>query len=134
MPTNDPLREIPRVSQVRGEPSRRWFYSARMELILWLDEQRQPYGFQLCYDIGGRERAITWTPHHGYRHDWVDGEGNRNSRYKGTPVLRPARDFDRGKVLQDFTEAAGALPPPLRQWVCEALGAWPGESPAGRTP
>ena len=56
------LREVRNCPQVPGERPRRWFESEGMDLIVWLSADGRPVGFQLCYDKGRRERALTFAP------------------------------------------------------------------------
>ena len=53
------LAEVEHVRQRAGEPRRRWFASDDLDLIVWLDEADRFVGFQLCYDKGRSERALT---------------------------------------------------------------------------
>lgn len=128
MPAIEPLCEIRHVRQHDHEPLRRWFYSPTMDLILWLNEFGQPFGFQLCYDVGRRERAITWESDRGFSHCRVDA-GDYGANYRMTPILHPAAGFDRDRVLGDFLAAAGALPPAVQALVREVLAAWPERPP-----
>jgi len=122
----DALKEVPRVRQVDGEPRRRWFSSLELDLIVWLDAQAQPIGFQLCYDKTGRERALTWRPQRGFEHDLVDSGEHGNPRYKGTPILRRDDGFDRDRVQRAFLAAADDIPHQIRAFVSATMDSWPG--------
>ncbi|WP_162932096.1 hypothetical protein [Solimonas sp. K1W22B-7] len=126
MSASELLREVPRVRQVPGEAARRWFSSTTMDLIFWLDERGQPFGLQLCYDVGRRERAITWEVDRGFRHDRVESGDNVHASHSMAPILLPAGGFDRDKVLQGFERAAASLPVAVRDFVRKVLSAWPG--------
>lgn len=129
MPAPELLREVPRVRQVAGEAARRWFSSTTLDLVLWLDELGRPFGLQLCYDVGRRERAITWEVDRGFRHDRVESGDNAHPNYSMTPILLSADGFDRDKVLLQFERAAMSLPVVARDFVHKVLSAWP-EPPA----
>ncbi len=118
------LTEAKDCRQVRGEPRRRWFGSDQMDLIVWCDDAGAPIGFQLCYDVGRKEHALTWRPGFGYTHNAVDdGDDVRGGIQKRTPVLVPngAANFERLRVL--FAEANGGLPAEIAGFVRERLEA-----------
>lgn len=84
----DPLVELVPVRQVPGEPRRRWFASADIDLIVWYGPDGAPVGFQLCYDKRESEHAITLWPSGGFVHMAVDdGETDSGNRHKGSPIL-----------------------------------------------
>jgi hypothetical protein len=64
------LREAPSKERA-ADGNRRWFADDFFELMVWYDERSNAEGFQLCYDRGRRERALTWTKANGLRHDVV---------------------------------------------------------------
>ena len=83
----DTLRELPDTRQIEGEPKRRWFNSPELDLIVWLDEDDAPVGFQLCYDKHHGERALTWRAGRGYDHAAVDDGEQTPAQHKSTPIL-----------------------------------------------
>ncbi|MGZ3160066.1 MAG: hypothetical protein ACXU7H_13345 [Burkholderiaceae bacterium] len=112
------MKEIEKVRQIPGEAKRRWFSSTVMDLIVWLDEKDVPSGFQLCYDKGQAERAITWTRLHGFTHMKVeDGEKMSGLGYKATPVLVNGGAVDI-KMANDLFMANGThLPTEIANFV-----------------
>jgi hypothetical protein len=63
------MKELVELRSVRQDPDgakRRWFRASGTDLIVWLDERELPYGFQLCYERGAREFALTWTNEQGF--------------------------------------------------------------------
>ena len=104
------LREITRVRQIARESPRRWFTSKDLDLIVWLDGRGGPQAFQLCYDKGHRERALTWHPRHGYGHMAVDDGEQRGFSHKGTPVLVADGVFNAARVLERFMAECHSLP------------------------
>ena len=80
------LREILNVSQVPGTHSR-WFASTFLDLIVWYDKDMAITGFQLCYDKGREEKALTWRRDSGYSHNKIDDGEGRAYRQKMTPIL-----------------------------------------------
>ena len=116
------MREVHSTRQVPGEPQRRWFASPELDLIVWCDAAGAPVSFQLCYDKGHNERALTWDPSTGLRHSIVDdGESLIDFRYKATPVLTPDGERDRQRVVARFVEASGDLPGDIAAFVRERL-------------
>jgi hypothetical protein len=106
--------------QKTGEPKRRWFRSERFELIVWITENETVWGFQLCYDRGRGERALTWTFEHGYSHDRIDdGEGNPTKNQ--TPILMPDGVFPAREILEGFADEADAIDSSIRDFVIERL-------------
>ena len=101
------LREIQPVRQHPGEPARRWFNSADVDLILWLPTLTAPaceaVAFQLCYDKRRTEHALHWQAPGTCKHFQVeDGEqGNRSSSHKSAPLLQTTKPLNarRGATL-----------------------------------
>jgi hypothetical protein len=54
------LREIPAVRQDRADLKRRWYQDDFFDLYTWHAADGTLLSFQLCYDVRGRERALTW--------------------------------------------------------------------------
>jgi hypothetical protein len=111
------LREIP-ARQVPGEPRRRWFMSANCDLIVWLDGDHQPLGFQFCYDKDLQEHALTWMSKRGFSHLAVDV----GSFGTGTPLLVANGAFDPARVLAMFRTESVAVPPDYVEMVAERIG------------
>jgi hypothetical protein len=118
------LQEVRRTRQVPGEPRRRWFSSLDLDLIVWLDGAGAPVGFQLCYDKGRTEHALTWEPSTGLVHSAVDdGEFDIGLRHKATPVLAPDGALDLAGLARRFVAASDALPADIVQFVTARLRA-----------
>lgn len=112
------LREFKRVHQREGEPQRRWFTSAALDLYVWFDEQEEPIGFQFCYDKHRAERALTWFEQTGFSHMRIDdGEAGSDLRHKRSPVMTPDGDLDLPRVRRLFTDAAADLPDTVVRYV-----------------
>lgn len=109
------LREVTSTESA-VEPHRRWFADDFFELIVWLDETSTVEGFQLCYDRGRRERALTWTEAKGFRHDAVD-DGESSPLKNQTPLFRKGGDFDGGEILRRFRSASALLPRTIAEFV-----------------
>jgi len=118
------LTEIPNARQVVGEGPRRWFTDEYFDLIVWYGTEQSPIGFQLCYDKPTRERALTWTREHGYRHDKVDA-GEIPGHAKMTPVIVADGAFDRNMVSRRLRREATAMDPGIAAFVLERLDSYP---------
>lgn len=119
------LRELPDTRQIAGEPRRRWFFSSELDLIVWLDDQDEPIGFQLCYDKYRGERALTWHKDRGYDHAAIDDGENVPSQYKSTPILVADGLFERDRVKAAFLAASAEVPETIRRFVADALARYP---------
>ena len=117
------MREVHPTRQVPGEAYRRWFSSAELDLIVWCDSLGAPVAFQLCYDKGREERALTWEPATGLVHSAVDdGESGAGMRYKATPVLEPDGPLDIPRVAARFAASSDELPLDIAAFVRARLG------------
>jgi hypothetical protein len=117
------LHEIEAVRQIPGEPKRRWFNSPDLDLIVWQREDGEPCGFQLCYDKGRGERALTWRDGVGFEHRAVDDGESTAAKMKATPILVPDGAFPRERVLRLFAANAGQLPEAIAAYVAEKMKA-----------
>ena len=118
------LKEHMGVSQHRDEGKRRWFRDDNFDLIVWYEDQKI-VGFQLCYDVGGNERAITWYATGSYSHARVDS-GERPMGRKSSPVLEGGGFFDKERVLREFDEAAQKIDPEISRLVHDRLADYSG--------
>lgn len=116
-----PLTEISNTRQIPGEPARRWFTSAEMDLIVWLDEKGQASGFQLCYDKPQHEHALTWLPDRGFVHMRVDDGDRLDLAHKKTPLLVANGSVDAALLLSRFNQSARSLPTDIMQFVSGVL-------------
>jgi hypothetical protein len=128
-----PLREIPKVRQIVGEPARRWFHSPDDELMVWLSPTGDPIGFQYCYCVGASEHALTWMRGRGYQHARVDSgedfEDNRPSyrAYKASPILVSNGPFNLKALRARFSDVSVDMPSRLRRLVERALASYPSD-------
>jgi len=114
------LHEVP-ASQSPNEPRRRWFVGGDIELIVWVAGDDTIAGFQLCYQRADAERALTWTPEHGFRHDAVD-EGEDSPEKNQTPILVADGAVDAGALRLQFLANSAAIDPRIRDFVADKLG------------
>jgi len=119
------LRELADTRQIPGEPRRRWFCSPELDLIVWLDDDEELLGFQLCYDKHASERALTWRAGRGYDHAAVDAGETRPSKYKSTPILVANGAFQHERVSAIFRDASLEVPEHIRAFVAQAIENYP---------
>ena len=81
------LKEIESVSQSEGTRLRRWFTDDDLDLYVWYEEDGSIIQFQICYDRGENEQALTWSADHGLFQASVDDGEGRIMKMKSTPVL-----------------------------------------------
>jgi hypothetical protein len=111
------LIEIANVRQPVGEPGRRWFGSDELELVVWCDAAGRPSGFQLCYDKGGAERALTWRAESGFSHQLVDDGDREGGKYKAIPILVADGSCPANRVADLFARASLELPAEIADFV-----------------
>lgn len=121
------LSEIPNVKQLKDEPRRRWFSSSSLDLFVWYDNNDEILQFQICYDKGQGERALTWHREKGLLHHAVDDGESRTFRMKGTPILLGESEYDAGEILTKFQDLAGEMEYALVNFIVEKI------QPEGRT-
>ncbi len=114
------LHEIKNVRQEGGAGKRRWFESEGLELVVWLDAEDKIVGFQLCYDLGEGEHALTWRTGCGFAHSAID-TGDESPFVNRTPVLQPDGEVPWGGIAQLFDTRCATLEPALRQLVHDKL-------------
>jgi len=95
------LTEIKNLKQTAGEPAKRWFNNASMDLFVW-HEKNKIIGFQLCYDKEKNEKALSWYKGNGFQHQKVDDGENRSGRYKATPLLLQNESFEFNNITEEF--------------------------------
>jgi hypothetical protein len=124
-PLGEPLREIRNVRQISGEPIRRWFTSADMDLIVWFGEGGGPVAFELCYDKGHGEHSIAWNARRGYTHAVVDDGERRPGKPKASPLLLADGPFDARRLHGTIHALRHGLPAEVAELVLRALAGHP---------
>ncbi len=118
------LNEIAPAKQ--KDRNRRWFSDDYFDLIVWLGRDGAFDGFQLCYDIQQRERALTWTEEKGFTHERVDA-GEENPAKNRTPILVPDGVFPVQEIIERFLEHSAGSDEGIRSFVVGKLRQYPGE-------
>lgn len=110
------LSENRNVKQEPGAGRRRWFESDGLDLVVWLDAADRITGFQICYDFGRGEHALTWRAEGGFMHDAVDA-GDETPLKNLSPILVPEGSAPWPRLLETFRERSAKLEPVLREFV-----------------
>lgn len=110
---------------MRQEPvegHRRWFDDdvLPLELIVWYDVGGAVEGFQICYDLGAGEHALTWRPERGFAHSRVDS-GSEGPYANRTPILTADGAVPWEDIARRFAGSAAGLEPGLRDLVSGRL-------------
>jgi hypothetical protein len=128
------MEERINVRQIPGEAKRRWFFSDEFDLIVWMADDQQIAGFELCYDKRGFERSIAWRANAGFRHMAVDDGEQRPGKHKASPILVLDGVFDAQRVHSDFLEVSHTLPEGIAGYVLKLLALYPtGQSVRGQS-
>ncbi len=112
------LKEFHQVKQEAGARRRRWFEDdvAELELIVWLDQGDAIDGFQICYNLGRGEYALTWKEKVGFAHDAVD-TGSKGPFANLTPILVPDGRVPWHRLHEFFSERSASLDPKVRDLI-----------------
>lgn len=122
------FNEVRNVSQIKGEPRRRWFDDKDLELIVWFDERDNIVGFQLCYEIDNEPKALTWQEGRGYLHTGIDDGNSYTGPYKPTPILVRDGMFDKETVEKRFASSSAGLPKEIADFITAKLAEYKGHS------
>jgi len=114
------LREIQGVRQDNPGLKRRWYQDDFFDLYTWHSPDGKLVGFQLCYDLPGRERAITWHRQHGFSHNKIDG-GGVAGRMGGTPLLVADGRFPHRLVRGRFVRRSATLDMATRKLILDKM-------------
>jgi len=114
------LREIPGVRQDRSDLKRRWYEDDFFDLYTWHAADGALVSFQLCYDVRGRERALTWHHEHGFSHTRVDS-GDAATLSGMTPILTGGAPFPHRYVRERFAQVAAGLDANLCGFIADKM-------------
>jgi hypothetical protein len=114
------LKELKNITQIPGEPQRRWFADDFFDLIVWFDDQNDISGFQLCYNKETDERALTWKRQSSFTHHRVD-DGEAKPQRKATPILLADGKFDYKVIADRFKEESKKIDRAVSEFVLEKI-------------
>jgi hypothetical protein len=111
------MREIKKVRQIEGESRRRWFWSNYFDLIVWVDDEDEVSGFQLCYDKQVYQRVLTWKKEYGFSHEQIDDGESNPGRYKASPILVADGIFEEEKIASLFRDQSPEIEKKIADFV-----------------
>lgn len=112
------MKEFTSLRQITGQGFRRLFFDDYFDLFVWYDSNLLIEGFQLCYDIKGYQRALTWKAKEGFHHDGIDtGDTWETLVAKSVPTLVTDGEFDFRAVAQRFQKASSEIDPTVYEVV-----------------
>ncbi len=115
------LCELKNVHQnARSAGYRRWFADDELDLIVWYSETGEVVGFQLCYDLRGRERAFTWRRDQGLTHGAVES-GEESPLYNRSPMMVADPIAPVEAVISEFKFRSKMLEPDVVEMVTERI-------------
>jgi len=114
------LREIPGVRQDRPGLRRRWYQDEFFDLYTWHAPAGTLVSFQLCYDVRGRERALSWHQQHGFSHHKIDAADEFAGQPK-TPLLIADGRFPHRLVRERFARHALPLDAATRDFITDKM-------------
>ena len=114
------LREIRGVRQDKPGLTRRWYQDEFFDLYTWHTAAGKLAGFQLCYDLPRKERALTWHQKHGFSHNRVDS-GDFGGRTSGTPLLVADVPFPHRLVRSRFIKHAATIDAATREAIIDKM-------------
>jgi hypothetical protein len=114
------MREIGPVRQDSERGFRRWFQDEYFDVYVWQDAGGKPIAFQLCYERGRTEGAISWSESAGFAHARVDA-GSKQARHAMSPILRPDGIPPYFRIYHRLLVAAADWDPALSTFVLDRL-------------
>ncbi len=114
------LREIP-VSPTENEPAKRWFTDANTDLFVWVDDDGQIEKFQICYNKGKDEHALSWNREQGFSHHAVDDGEQKVMKMKKSPILVQDGLVDAATINRIVTEQGCELPAFIYNFILHQL-------------
>lgn len=111
------LQEIREIRQIEGEPRRRWFSDSVLDIYVWYDGDDAVIQFQICYDKGPGEQALTWKKDEGILHHSVDDGESGIYRMKSTPVIVADTRYDPARIVDLLKQHGGKLEHDLYEFI-----------------
>jgi hypothetical protein len=115
------MKEQINVRQIPGESKRRWFYSEDFDLIVWVSDDNDFIGFELCYDKRRKERSIAWNNASGFRHMAVDDGEQSMGKHKASPILVADGVFSARNIYSTLLKVSPLLPKDVAIFVLQVL-------------
>ena len=115
------LKEAKPTRQILGEPFRKWYTDHEMDLIIWMSDEFEAIGFQICYQSTAGQKALTWDKQKGFTHSGIDDGESRPGRPKMTPILVADGKVDVIALKERFRRLSRDLPPHIVDLVVQKL-------------
>lgn len=115
------LEEISEIRQIEGEPRRRWFTDPILDIYVWYDEDDNVIQFQISYDKGPGEQALTWRREDGIVHHSVDDGESGIYRMKSTPVIVADTGYDPTRIADLIKQHGGKLEHDLYEFILDRI-------------
>lgn len=96
------LKEATNVTQIDGDPRRRWFWNNYLDLVVWFDDMDEIIGFQLYYDRHGDQAGLTWKEPSGYSQDNFEVREDPAGTYKPEAVIGFESMVRKEKIAEVF--------------------------------
>ena len=114
------LKEIP-VTSENDEPCKRWFTDHETDLFVWLDNDNNIIKFQVCYNKGKNEHALTWVKEQGFSHHAVDDGEEKVMKMKKSPILVQDGLVNLQDINDMFSSIGRELPAFIYNFVLETI-------------
>ncbi len=114
------LRKIQGVRQDTPGLLRRWFEDEFFDLYTWHSPDGALVSFQVCYDVRGCERVLSWHRQLGFSHNKIDS-GEDDNKYPMAPILIADGRFPHRLVRERFSKHAGCLDEPTRTYILDKM-------------
>ena len=113
------LKEFP-ARQTQSAHLKRYLCDDYFDLFVWQDAEGEAFGFQLCYDKPGHERALTWMKTSGFSHAAIDS-GEEDPTANCAPILKNEKEFPADIVYREFAVRAYGIDPRIQALVLGKL-------------
>jgi len=102
-----------------------WFNDQDNDLFIWLDQRKNPIGFQFCYNKSINEHSINWHQDKGFNHVRIDDGETFNSHYKMTPIMIPDDIFKFKEVAELFHSIGKHIDIKLADFIYHKICTYP---------
>jgi len=106
--------------QTQSAHLKRYLCDDYFDLFVWQDAEGEAFGFQLCYDKPGHERALTWMKTSGFSHAAIDS-GEEDPTANCAPILKNEKEFPADIVYREFAVRAYGIDPRIQALVLGKL-------------
>lgn len=118
------FRESKIIAQIKGEPRRRWFVDGEHDLIVWVDRDATPIGFQLIYPVVDGPRVFTCAPSGRLSHARINEGSTGALGYNMTAIIERDDRAPVELVLVDFLVRSRKLERPIVELVVMRMRAY----------